>query len=207
MKGVVITGGSAPPPDTVRLWSEEAQCIIAADSGLATAVACGLKPDRVVGDFDSLPSPSLLDGIDESRIERHPRDKDFTDTELALSAARAEGCDEVVIIGGGGGRMDHLIGILSLFDRDPAPVAWVTDRSVLQNVTQQIEITGETGNVVSFFPLGCSPCRARSHGLRWPLDGLTWKRGDIGVSNELVGNSARVQIVSGRLLLVRELEG
>jgi thiamine pyrophosphokinase len=159
-----------------------------------------------VGDFDSLGDSSLLDGFDEASIRRYPHAKDYTDTELALRAARERGCTEIVIIGGGGGRLDHLVGILSLFDRDPAPASWVTDSAILQNVTEQVTITGSAGDVVSVFPLGCEECRATSDGLRWPLDGLVWKRGDIGVSNEMVGGSASIEVVSGRLLVIRELE-
>ncbi|TFG65203.1 MAG: hypothetical protein E4H36_00645 [Spirochaetales bacterium] len=44
-----------------------------------------------------------------------------------------------------------------------------------------------------------------SKGLRWPLDGLRWNRGDIGVSNEMTGNDFSVTMKTGRLIMVTEI--
>ncbi len=44
-----------------------------------------------------------------------------------------------------------------------------------------------------------------SKGLRWPLDGLRWTRGDIGVSNEMTGNDFFVTMKTGRLIMVTEI--
>lgn len=44
-----------------------------------------------------------------------------------------------------------------------------------------------------------------SKGLRWPLDGLRWTRGDIGVSNEMTGNDFSVTMKTGRLIMVTEI--
>ena len=187
-------------------WTSNAGWLVAADSGLQTAAACGIMPDLVVGDFDSLEDHDLLGVVGESKVRRYPHEKDYTDTELAVRAARDRGCTEIVIIGGGGGRMDHLIGILSLFDREPPPSVWITDTAVLQTITSGITIEGSPGGVVSLFPVGCESCRATSEGLRWPLDGLSWRRGDFGLSNELTSKAASIRVLEGRLLLVRELE-
>lgn len=207
VRGVVVTGGEAPPASVVKEVTAGADMVVAADSGADTAFECGVKPDLVVGDFDSIRDKSILTWLGEARVQRHAAAKDFTDTELALQALRDSGCDELIIVGGGGGRMDHLIGILTLFDRELAPARWVTDRSDLVCVTTSVRISGKQGDVVSFFPLGCEPCSAVSSGLRWPLDGIEWRRGDAGVSNELTGDVAEVRVARGRLLMVRELEG
>ncbi|MGI5096166.1 thiamine pyrophosphokinase [Treponema socranskii] len=93
-----------------------------------------LTPDFIVGDFDSISDVKLIDlygrSDDESpqlgekrgevRIERFPCDKDFTDTELALDAAFREASLQnaipfITLIGGGGGRIDHLLAICDSF--------------------------------------------------------------------------------------------
>lgn len=167
---------------------------------------CGLRPDLVVGDFDSLESTELLSDFRQSQILRYPRDKDETDTEIAVRVSRERGADEIVIIGGGGGQMSHFVGILSLFDRPDPPSVWITDSAEFTCITGSISITGQAGEVMSFFPVGCETCEMRSEGLKWPLDTVAWNKGDIGVSNELSDTRAEVHMERGRLLMIRDLK-
>ena len=206
VRGVVITGGKAPQTFVVLRWCGSAGLVVAADSGLETAIRCGLQPDLVVGDFDSLETPELLSNFRESQIERYPCDKDETDTEIAIRVCRERGADEIVIIGGGGGQMAHFVGILSLFDRPDPPSVWITDSAEFTCIAGSIAITGAVGDIVGFFPVGCEPCEMRSRGLRWSLDSVVWNKGDIGVSNELSDTRAEVHMERGRLLMIRDLE-
>ncbi|WP_315330404.1 thiamine pyrophosphokinase [Treponema socranskii] len=101
------------------------------------AASIDLTPDFIVGDFDSISDVKLIDVYGRSgdanielcetaekrgavRIERFPCDKDFTDTELALDAAFREASLQnaipfITLIGGGGGRLDHLLAICDSF--------------------------------------------------------------------------------------------
>ncbi|WPR01240.1 thiamine diphosphokinase, partial [Treponema pallidum] len=56
--------------------------LIAADSGLDTALQFGLVPDFVIGDMDSVKDNLFIQACDKTRTHLFPRDKDFTDTEL-----------------------------------------------------------------------------------------------------------------------------
>ena len=47
-------------------------------------------------------------------VDRHPAEKDATDLELAFDAAIARGARRVVLVDGGGDRLDHLLGNLLL---------------------------------------------------------------------------------------------
>ncbi|MCL1993095.1 MAG: thiamine diphosphokinase [Spirochaetes bacterium] len=127
MLGIVFTGGDSPPARTASfIAGGRGALIVAADSGLLAAEAAGFTPDWIVGDMDSLDSLERLDAYPPGRVVRHGRDKDFTDTELAFSLALDAGCRDIWIIGGGGGRIDHLFGIRSLFEREVFPRRWVT---------------------------------------------------------------------------------
>ena len=202
MRATVITGGDAPAPDIAASWINGAALVIAADSGAETARVYGVEPDLLVGDFDSLPEAVAADYA-SNRIRRYPPAKDHTDTEIALRIAREEGCDEVVLIGGGGGRLDHLLAIVALFERPDPPVAWISANAVVSAVDHETVQHGRVGELISFLPLGCAPCRMTSSGLRWPLDDLEWVRGDVGISNEFVDREVRVSMRSGRLLVIR----
>jgi thiamine pyrophosphokinase len=206
LKGLVITGGSGPDRKRLTKAAEEATRIVAADSGLERALESGIEPDVVVGDMDSLEDRGLLDHFPAERVRSYPQDKDDTDTEIALNMLYESGAEEIVLAGGGGGRLDHLIGILSLFHRNKHPDMWLTGENEVTAIDDVLVRTGLRGEVVSLFPVGTEPAQMRSAGLKWPLDGLTWRAGDVGISNVVVAEELRVQMLRGRLIMVRSVE-
>lgn len=204
--GVVLTGGSAPPRSVVTRFLEGAERIVAADSGLDLALSYAVDPDLVVGDMDSVRRTEELDRFKPEQVIRFSQEKDETDTEIALRTLFEAGIDRTVVVGGGGGRLDHLIAILSIFDREKHPALWVTDTSFVQSIEKSGRLEKCEGKQVSFFPVGDSMCTMESTGLRWSLDGLSWRRGDIGVSNMITESVMTVRMKTGRLILVGALD-
>ena len=207
MRVLVVTGGLAPPARVVRnrvLWAD---LVVAADSGMDTLVDAGLRPDVAVGDFDSTRATDELADMRPGNVLRYPADKSETDTEIAIRLAHERGAAEICLVGGGGGEMSHFLAIVSLFDRQPAPSVWLSHDTEYTLITSSMVAEGQPGDRVSFFPAGEEGCTMTSSGLRWPLDGLEWHRGDFGVSNEFVGESIEVTMQTGRLVMVRMLEG
>jgi thiamine pyrophosphokinase len=212
IRGIAFIGGEGPPPELCRSILAEASLgggtlSAAADSGLLAAEAAGLRPDWVLGDMDSLGDLSRLDSYPPERVLRYETEKDYTDTELALRLLWEQGCDEVWILGGGGGRLDHLLALRSLFERDPCPSRWVTGKEDLYCLGALAEFSPalRPGALVSVFPLGEGPWEAESAGLRWPLGGLPWDRGWFGLSNVVEGCSANIRVRRGRFLVVLPL--
>ncbi|MFP4484271.1 MAG: thiamine diphosphokinase [Spirochaetaceae bacterium] len=203
--GLAVVGGEAPEPRNLEPWLQGNPLCVAADSGLDTARRLGLEASVVVGDMDSISDPSLLRGFREEQVRSVPPDKDETDTELALAVLREHRCRRVLVVGGGGGRMDHLLAILALFERGDHPAAWITAHDEIISVDEGIDLVDMKEARVSFFPIGPETCTMRSHGLKWPLDALTWRHGDHGVSNMVTAGHASVDVVTGRLLMVRRL--
>lgn len=207
MKGVLFVGGAGPDPAAVADDLAEAEIVAAADEGLARALALSVTPDLVLGDFDSLADLALLERFPADRILRFPMDKDETDAEIGLRLLAGRGCDDVTIAGGGGGRLDHLLALALLFERDRPPRRWVTDREDVRLVDGEVCFDGWRGSTVSVFPLGDGASRLYSEGLRWPLEGLSFARGWAGISNVADGDRVRVGVGRGRLLVVRSLRG
>src|SRR5438045_3919341 len=116
---VVVAGG--PGPVVLRDPLPTGAFVVAADSGLERALSLGLRVDVVVGDFDSVAPDALraAEGSD-TRVERHQREKEATDLELALSVAvSAEvGADRVLVLAGDAGRFDHTLGNALLLASD-----------------------------------------------------------------------------------------
>jgi thiamine pyrophosphokinase len=206
--GLVFTGGESPPPKVIRRVLEgENAFTVAADSGLDAAEKAGIKPDFIAGDMDSLEDASRLSAYPPDKVVRHKHEKDHTDTELALFLAIENGCDEIWIIGGGGGRLDHLLGIRSLFERDVFPSRWITraeDIYCMQSGTARNSLTLslDPGALVSVFPLGSGPWKVGSVGLKWPLDELAWNRGFFGLSNVAVTGSFAITAEEGRFMVI-----
>ena len=214
MIGIIFTGGQGPKAQVVkRLIETEAKgaLFVAADSGLQAALNADIKPDWVIGDMDSLEDKSRLSAVPQERVIRHPHDKDFTDTELAFSLAAEKGCDDIWILGGGGGRIDHLFGIRSLFERERFPRRWITNAEDIRCIDSkakqnELSLKIEKGAVVSVFPLGEGQWEAKSVGLKWQLNGLRWDRGFFGLSNVAVDGDFSVTAEAGRFMVITLLE-
>jgi thiamine pyrophosphokinase len=203
MDALLFTGGEAPERMEALLQGKPFVC--AADSGLAVARRWRLDPDLVAGDMDSLENASLLDSVPKDRIIVFPKDKDETDTEIGLRLLFERGYKEVALIGGGGGRLDHLIALLALFERPLRPRLWLTARERIDIVDKEFYFSAGIGETVSAFPLGGGRTSAWSEGLKWELGGLEWDRGGFGISNEAKAEIVRIRVLSGALMIVRNL--
>ena len=201
---VVVAGGDAPTPEEIaRLPADPV--VVAADAGLEHAVAAGLAAAVAVGDMDSV-SPEALATAEQTgtRIYSHPADKDETDLELALELA-ARLADRVIVIGAGGGRLDHLIGNLAAVASPQWSgvdvEAWLGDaRAVV--VHGQRTLSVEPGATVSLFAVG-GPARVTTTGLAWPLnDEILEPLTSRGVSNQATASQPQITVYEGVVLAV-----
>jgi len=208
--GVVITGGECPPPLITRqLIRGKNVFIAAADSGLFHAEEAGLKPDYIIGDMDSV-DESRLNAYPPQCVMRYEHDKDYTDTELAFKLTVDNGCGEIWIIGGGGGRIDHLFALRSLLERKVFPNRWLTEAADIRCIDAETETKTlceklKKDSLVSVFPLGCGKWEAKSEGLKWPLKGLAWDRGFFGVSNVAPHGDFSISAEKGRFMVILPL--
>ncbi len=206
---VVVCGGEQPPPEVRSLVPPDA-LVIAADSGAAHAVALGLPVHIVVGDMDSVDEALLRElKIGGSRVEVHPVAKDSTDLELALARAVGLGATEIVVVGGHGGRLDHLLGNLFVLGSPLLAEVRVTAHmggSTVHVVRDRLTWEGRVGDLVTIFAVGTPAIGVRTEGLRYPLRGESLLPASTrGVSNELVDASPVVSLESGALLVLRPL--
>jgi thiamine pyrophosphokinase len=214
MRVVVVASGTVADDDA--RWLESAALVIAADGGAAALDRLSRRPDLLVGDLDSTDAGLVTrleaDGV---AIQRHPADKEATDTELAVDAALAAGATEVVILGAlGGRRLDHeLSNLLLLADGRLASVdarivhGPTTTRLLLEGRTARLG--GPPGGLVSLLPIGGDAVGVTTTGLRWALDGASLPLGaSRGVSNEILTTPASVSLEHGQLLIIEtDMEG
>jgi thiamine pyrophosphokinase len=208
MRIVVVASGALAPGD--EAWLDGADAVIAADGGAATLEGLGRRPDRLVGDLDSADA-ALVERLAAAGvpIDRHPTDKEASDTELAVRAAVAGGATRVDLLGAtGGARLDHeLANLLLLADPD---LAGVEVRAIVGSSTvravrgaRALALEGRVGDLVTLLPIGGDASEVTTIGLRWPLEGATLRMGGSrGLSNVVVEPGASVRLSDGVLLVV-----
>ena len=204
MTGIAITGGEGPKGGTLKRLAKQAEMIVAADSGLVACEEAGIAPDWIVGDMDSLGDLQRLEKYPAEKVIRHRSDKDFSDTELALSLLWEKGCGEVWLAGGGGGRTDHLLAICALFERERAPDRWFTASEEIRRLKegQTLSMGVALGSIVSVFPLGREHWQAESSGLKWPLNVVAWESGGFSLSNVAVKSPFEIKSKRGDFLVI-----
>jgi thiamine pyrophosphokinase len=208
MKVVVVASGDLDADDASLL--ADADLVIAADGGATSLDRLGRRPGLLVGDMDST-EPSLVARLeaDGTRVERHPADKEASDTELALDAAVGRGATAIVVLGAmGGTRLDHeLANLLLLTDATlrGRAVRIVGRGSTVRvlHAGETLELGGTVGTTVTLLPVGGDAAGVTTRGLRWPLAGATLRMGrSRGLSNEVVASPASVRLEAGHLLVV-----
>ena len=105
MARCVILSACPVSPALAGLLRED-DFIIACDAGYRNCAPLHCKPHVIVGDFDTAPCPQQED----DEIVVLPHVKDDTDTEYAAKLAVQKGFDEVLLLGGlGGRRLEHTL--------------------------------------------------------------------------------------------------
>ena len=202
-RALIFVNGNLPNLDASRSLLRDEDFIIGADGGTRHALKLGLVPSVIIGDLDSLGSANLPADVE---VRQFPEDKDETDLELALLYARERGFEEILLIGGLGGRIDQTLGNLSLLSDpvwDSVDVRMDDGVEEIFFARDQAEIHGRIGELVSLLPWGGDVVIANTKGLRWALSNETlYAHQTRGISNEMTAFNAAVEIEKGLLLMV-----
>lgn len=220
---IVLADGAAPSRASLDAawpgWDSGVALVVAADGGARHASPLGLALDRWVGDGDSIEPADLAAlaaaGVDVHRFER---EKDASDTELALLAAIEAGADEISILGGLGGlRIDHTLTNVELlahpalagrparlYDQRAARITML-DASGSDGSPRHVEASpeGHVDDLVTLVPIGGPAVGVTTRGLRYPLRDATLEPGSSrGLSNVRTAPRAGVSLRDGRLLVI-----
>ncbi len=213
MNALIVSGGSLDE-DTLRtVRNRSFDQVIGVDGGLRFCKEQGIRPTRIVGDFDTL-EPEILDWYRQNtdiEIRAYDPVKDATDTQIAVELAMELGCDDITILGGTGTRLDHVLGnIQTLY---LAYGRGISCRMV--DAHNRIRLIGEGehfldraeqyGDYISLIPYTEEATGVTLEGMKYPLRNHRFTvRGSagLGVSNEITEKTARIVIESGVMILV-----
>jgi thiamine pyrophosphokinase len=223
---VLLAGGDALPPALdadIAAAMDQAEFTVAADGGIRHAHRVDRDPHVLVGDLDSTTASELERAASAgTEVQRHPVDKDATDLELALDLilertsptppvdAHATGSQapqiDVLIVGGHGGRTDHLLANLLVLSAERYAslrfTAW-WGSDVLHVVRNTATLHGRIGSTVSLLATHGPARGVTTEGLHFALSDAELTLGSsLGVSNRLATSPAHVRVTEGVLIVL-----
>ncbi len=213
MTYLVILNGVKPNREHLLAYGAEADVILSADGGARYLYEAGMHMDMLMGDMDSI-EPDILEAIRASgtKIITHPTHKDETDGQLVLDYAVDHGAKRIIVMGGEGGRLDHMVANIMLLRRMAG--RGVDTRMILEGGDVRccrgtVEIYGKVGDTVSILPFGDGVVVAEVRGLEYAIDKPLTMPMDIpmGISNVLTDDTARIDIASGWALIFHYAQG
>jgi len=183
--------------------------ILCADGGLLIALAAGITPQAVIGDMDSLAEAGFAKSqVPEGTkwVESSP-EKDLTDTALCLETALEWGCDEIVLLGGIGRRLDHTLANLQNlvgFSKKGLRISIVDQNTKVFLLTDDAMVLNDlSGFAVSVFSWTPQSIGVTLTGMAYPLtDAVLYNDYPLGVSNKLSGTQGTIRVSHGTLLVV-----
>jgi thiamine pyrophosphokinase len=207
LRAVIFANGELKGHEAVRDLLQPDDLILAADGGSSHCRALGLTPAALIGDLDSVTGDDLALWKEAgTQIIRHNPDKDENDLELALLHAKEKGMEEILILGGLGGRWDQTLANILL----PAygklaglSISFWDDGQWLYLVRDEKIIRGREGQTVSLIPIQGDAQGVTTQGLAWALNDETLYFGaSRGVSNRMLKKEAVVSVRKGILLCI-----
>ncbi len=203
MRAFIYTGGAVRTEFITEHPKADDLCI-AADSGYHTAVALGERIDLLLGDFDSIGSIPR-DGKFE--IQQVPAEKDYTDTQLAVEIAIDRGAEELIIVGGLTGRLDHTLSTLAILEDISARGlhGYITDgQSRAHYLKSSSTLIARSGyKYLSLLAADEVVKGVDIEGCKYPLKRATLRRRtQFAVSNEITGNVAFIAVKKGGVYVI-----
>lgn len=197
---LIISGG-----DYCSLPVHSYDICIACDKGYLYAERLGIRPDVILGDFDSVERPSAQADIP---LLTYPKEKDDTDTMLAIRYALGQGCDHILILCALGKRLDHTLANIQSMAFAAAHGAAC---EIISEEEHLLTLTGEGSMILpekegwslSLFSLSDRCTGLSIFGAKYSVtDVIIESTFPIGCSNDWVGQNAEISLKSGILLIV-----
>ena len=205
MKVLIVSGGNVD----IQILAKAYDKIIAVDKGLESIYNKNVHPDYIVGDFDSV-NKNIIDFYKKQGIEiqKYNPEKDYTDTELGIECALTLKPDAIRIIGGIGTRIDHTLANIHILTKClekniKCDIVDSHNRIYLIDKFAKIDRNKVYGKFISIIPLTSEVTGITLRGFKYPLTNYNLSFGkSLGISNELVQETASITINKGVLIVV-----
>jgi len=203
---VILANGIPPGRETLVSALDGASLFVCADGGVNTAVQYKLRaPDAIIGDLDSADPAALRHFGGAKPVQDTDPETNDAEKAVAWVLARPQIPDEIRIFGATAGRLDHVLGSLSLLRRyrDRARIVLEDDAIRAWLASGVATIDEPPGTVVSFFAVGEPAENVTTENLKYRLRDCRIELGaQDSLSNVVEARPARVTIGRGHLVFI-----
>ena len=199
---ILLAAGGRRPAEKFFKTVAQGRKIFAVDKGIEICRACNILPEILIGDFDSANKAALNWAIENKiPLERHPVEKDFTDTQLALELLPKN--FSAIVTGIFGGRFDHLFSNVLTCANVENKIFLADEREIIFYVKD-----GESAKIkffekpyaVSLLPLSEICTGVNSENLHWELKNSALKQNfPNAVSNRAESSQIKISVERGTL--------
>ncbi len=208
MKCLIVAGGVKPKDEIINYYSEQCELIVGVDKGCNYLFDAKVKPNYIVGDFDS----SNLEIIDEMVKQgvvkyQYQCEKNFTDSEEAFELAASKNAKKITFLGATGQRFDHTLGNLGLLLKALNVGIYseiVDDRNKMFLINKNTVVKRDNEyKYISFLAYNNTVEEFSIKGAKYNLDKYTLEIGDSRtVSNEFITEEINLEISNGIILVI-----
>ena len=181
--------------------------LLAADGGANALARLGLRPDRVVGDLDSIEAATRA-WVGEDRLRPTP-DQDSTDFEKAVALAFGDlRLERLTVLGALGGRVDHTLANIGLAARlaRGEDLVLLDHRQRVLATSSPLTLNSAPGETWSFWTFEPA-VTVDLEGVRWPVTNAALHVGGRpSISNRAIGDAVVVRPTGGAVVVCREFD-
>lgn len=207
MKVLIVSGGRQPSKELLINAAKGKDLIIGADKGCQILYENNISPNYILGDFDSC-DINIVEKLKKEGIEHYtfPKEKNYTDSELAVMLAFEKGATEIYALGFTGTRFDHCLGNFGLLKKAldrKINMEIIDDNNRIFLINKNSNLEGEINSTISFQAYCDEVKDLKLNGVKYPLDGYDLKLGDSRtISNEFQQKNMEVSFKSGILMVM-----
>ena len=199
---IINAGEFSPIPQDL-----EYDYVIACDAGYDNACKLGIKPDFIIGDFDSYKGDPDKD-IADIPVKKFDVMKDDTDCMLAIKHAIRHGATKIILACSLGGRIDHIMANIQSMSYVAArglvcELYSDTEYMVILN-NGEISLPAEEGYAFSVFALSDYVKGLTIKGSLYNVKDYTLENTfPLGLGNSWVEDNAIISAREGQLLVIK----
>ncbi len=199
----VIIGGGDCSAEILKNNIHSDDFVICADGGFDIANECGIIPDLLIGDFDSI--KAIPENLNKITL---PVEKDVTDSVAAYNEGVERGFEKFVMFGGTGGRFEHTFANISLVasaSKLGFDIKIIDEKHIFRSITNSsIKIKRKDNQQVSVFAYGDCAFGVTLKGFHYPLWDYTLDpfNGALGTSNDIIEDYGEISVLNGTLIII-----
>lgn len=208
-KAVIFLNGDKTDVSRAKKLIDKNTLVIGCDGGTQHAINLGLTPHVILGDMDSI-SGKLKKELEDKKVKliQFPTKKDNTDAELTLMYAIKQGCNEIILTGILGTRIDHLLTTIHMLANPKfknIQICIIEGDQEMHVVRKKIKLTGKKGDIISLIPLNGDAIGITTKNLAYSLQSeILLSYNTRGVSNIMTKNVAEISLKKGVLLIIQQ---